>query len=151
MTGNATETIAVEGVLPHPSYDSSTGAYDVAIAKLVAPANAQWARINADSSYPTYMPAVFVEAIGIGQTGPTSRLPGTLRNISMIYIMPQSCYALLQVLKPPNPSFQTLSSDAACVTDYSTMNGQCFGDEGGPLVKFGFDPVSDLVVGVMAK
>ena len=132
--------IAVEEVYPHPSWDGTTGTHDVMLVKLAASSSAQWVKVNSDSSIPTYGGNQSqVEAIGIGATSSTAT--GTAANlqvIDLVHITDQNCFALVQGIVSGNFNsfFTSLPSDHLCITNYGmTMDGQCSGDEGGPMIR----------------
>lgn len=151
-SGSTTEIIGIDEFYDHPSWDKSTGAYDLMIVKLQSRSNKQPATVNSDTSIPTSVPATEIDVIGIGQTSvSTPGMASTLKQLPLMYIAQQSCFVLLQVSSVSEAKFKQLPTDHMCLTDYSVnMNGQCFGDDGGPMVEMGETASDDLIVGVMA-
>lgn len=122
------------------------------IVKLESPSTAQWVTVNSDPAFPPENPAVEIDAIGIGQTSYSATgLATTLQQIPLIAIVDEACNILIQVSEATGPLFRNLPSDQMCLTDYSVgMDGQCTGDEGGPMVETGETVSDDTIVGVMA-
>jgi hypothetical protein len=149
--GNQTETIGIDEYYPHPDYKDFSGEYDVMIVKLVSSSSAQWAAVNSDSSFPPVVPATEIDAVGIGFTSTDSGFASTVQHKPLIYIAPQACHALVQVSQaPPGQLFKQVPVDHMCLTDYSQADGQCTGDQGGPMVEMGNLTSADVIIGVMA-
>lgn len=148
--------IAVDDVFPHPSWDGTTGTYDVMLVKLGGSSSAQWATVNSDASIPTFAGNQSqVEAIGIGATSSAgAATAASLQVIDLVHITDQNCFALVQGIVSGNFNsfFTNLPPDHLCLTNYGmTMDGQCRGDEGGPMILLGDSATTDSLVGVMAE
>ena len=144
------EEFDIVGTYTHPSYVSTTGSYDVMVVKLGGSSTAQWARVNADPAFPPTSSAYQIEAVGIGQTSLASGLPANLQFSSLLAISPPACLALIRTGNSTG-AYKTQIPDHQCFTDYRDFGGQCFYDEGGPLVEVGRTVTDDILVAVMAR
>ena len=134
--------IGVDEIYVQPSWDSSTGAYDVMLLKLSSASTIRPATFNTDSAFPDALSAAQISVLGIG-TGTI------LQSASLVYISDQLCFAYLKAGGAQGSLYRNLPSDTICATLYSTA-GQCTGDLGGPMAILGGNATGDVIVGVMA-
>lgn len=145
------EVIEISQSYIHPSWNSQDSSYDIMVLKLAARATAEWVLVNSNIAYPAINSAPQIEALGIGRTSRTSALSSTVHVKSLIAIASTSCTALIKTGNSTG-TYKTLTSDHQCFTDYSfSSGGQCFGDQGGPMVQVGNAVTNDVLVAVMSK
>ncbi len=145
------QVIQISQSFIHPSWNSRDSSYDIMVLKLAARATAQWVFMNSNISYPVLNTAPLIEAIGIGRTSRTSGLSSTVHVKSLIAIPSTSCTALIKTGNSTG-TYKTLTGDHQCFTDYTfDSSGQCFGDQGGPMVQVGNTVTNDVLVAVMSK
>jgi len=124
--------------------------------KLKSRSSVQWVRVNARQSIPGESGNdADIEMIGIGRTSRTSGFAEDLQIKTLIALAESACSAVLTVGNSTG-AYRDLSDDHKCFSDLQFRSGgQCFGDEGGPMVQVAVGGVAsatnDTVVAVLSR
>eukprot|EP00934_Nitzschia_sp_Nitz4_P006765 Nitzschia sp. Nitz4//NODE_293_length_29386_cov_71.949235//18112//19537//NITZ4_additional_000037-RA//1//CDS//3329531833//6755//frame0 len=134
----------------HPSYDSTTGSYDIAILQLDSSSTFSPIVVNSVSGFPGGVTEIMAVGYGTTNSSGVMAVPSAVQALDLLYISQSSCSALINFLKAEEYIQRQITSDMMCIASYQET-GQCTGDEGGPMVYTGDSADSDLLVGVMAS
>ncbi len=125
-----TDYIAPRRLLKHPSYNSTTSDYDIALIELSSPSNASTVRITLDDPGGEAPQGTGGTTIGWGVADTSygaPYYPTALREIWMPVVTNGICIAAMGALN-------AVTSRMICSGWDRRLNGGCFGDSGGPMV-----------------
>ncbi|KAL7444465.1 hypothetical protein ACHAXH_008913 [Discostella pseudostelligera] len=142
------EEIAVKFEMAHPDYYFDLDKNDIGLIFLQKPVTIDLPllRPNDDSSLP--VPGSTVYVMGWGDTDPTKsiqNMPDELMIVELEVISNADC----EKAESGTDSYDGYISDDMLCTEYEGQDA-CQGDSGGPLIIPGYDPESDVQVGVVS-